>query len=158
MPFHKQIKTWRTWKNQLQNTHIVYNLLKPWKFSLSISSTCVLRDVMAQEWIPRIIENQSSAHASNLTSNKFWLFPAIVEKSLLARKGSPATIELYMKKMGLGHLQVSILSKSPQLWTWGENKIWESATRLKTYSSENVQRTDNLCANNEKKLFMKKKM
>ena len=50
-----------------------------------ISTTCDLLDVIAQEWIPRIIRNQSTAHASDLTSDKFWLFPAIVENSVLAR-------------------------------------------------------------------------
>ena len=74
---HKQIKTSRKSKQQVLNAHLVYNLLALWKFtpSLSILSTCVVRDVIAQEWILRITRNKSIAHASDL---KFWLFLAFV--------------------------------------------------------------------------------
>ena len=41
---------------------------------LSTSSTYVLRDVIAQEWIPLIIRKQSTAHASVLTSEQILAF------------------------------------------------------------------------------------
>jgi len=61
----------------LLNAHLVYNLPSTlWKFTrhLSISSTFVLRDVIAQEWIPQIIRKQSTAHASVLTSEQILAF------------------------------------------------------------------------------------
>ena len=62
----------------LLNAHLVYNLpSKLWKFTrhLSISSTFVLRDIIAQEWIPLIIRKQSTVHASVLTSEHVLAFP-----------------------------------------------------------------------------------
>ena len=61
----------------LLNAHLVYNLpSKLWKFTrhLSISSTFVLRDIIAQEWIPLVIRKQSTAHSSVLTSEHVLAF------------------------------------------------------------------------------------
>ena len=51
--------------------------------------------------IPQIIRNQSTAHASDHTSDKFWLFSAIVENSVLARTRL-ATNNLSFKNKGGG--------------------------------------------------------
>ena len=69
---------------------------------------------------------QSTAHVSDLTSDKFWLFLAIVKNSLLSRQGSPAirsisapwissTIRYKMNKR-YKLFKAAVASKCPKLW------------------------------------------
>ena len=93
------LKTTRKWKKQLLNTHLAYfpasrGLSRRGKnFGFVVRDLCLHPEIYSKsKWCHRTgantpdnKQNQSTAHASDLSSDKFWLFPAIVENSVLAR-------------------------------------------------------------------------